>query len=258
MKRVIDFSKYSSIKIGPKIEVDVIEDEKIGDIFLVGGANNLLISPNPPKLAILSKKFDYIEILKDYIEIGGATKSGRIISFAKKNNIAGFEFLGKLPGTLGGLIQMNAGVKEYEIFNILEEVFIDNRWYKKSEIKYGYRYTDIKGVIKRARFKISFGFDNELLEKLNNLRKNQPKEPSAGSFFKNPQGEFAGKLIESVGLKGKRVGNMAWSNIHANFLINLGGGKFSEAMELINLAKDKVLERYGILLEEEVKILKQD
>jgi len=87
------------------------------------------------------------------------------------------------------------------------------------------------------------------------LRANQPKEPSAGSLFKNPEGDHAGRLIEAVGLKGMQIGGMAWSEVHANFLVNKGYGTFSEAMELINLAKQKVQSRFGIALQEEVKIL---
>ena len=125
MKRRIDFSRYSSIKIGPVTDVHLIERiEPLKDgSFLVGGANNLLISPDPKPLTMLSKKFDYIRHEKGRLTIGGATMSGRIFSFVKKYNIKNFEYLGKLPGTLGGLVYMNAGMKEDEIFNHLIKSF---------------------------------------------------------------------------------------------------------------------------------------
>ena len=106
-----------------------------------------------------------------------------------------------------------------------------------------------------ARFKIENGFDDKLLKDLLNLRTNQPKAPSAGSVFKNPPGDYAGRLIEAVGLKGVCKGGMEWSRIHANFLVNLGGGTFEDAAYLIRLAKEKVEDRFGIVLEEEIKIL---
>ncbi|WP_281951608.1 UDP-N-acetylmuramate dehydrogenase [Nitrosophilus kaiyonis] len=257
MKKIIDFKKYSSIKIGPKIEVEIIEeiDKKYEQYFLIGKANNILISNTPPKLATLSKKFDYIKIVNDELIIGAATPTGKVVSFCKKHNIGGFEFLSHLPGSIGGAIKMNAGVKEYEIKNILKWVRTYKGKIEKENINMQYRKTDIKNIIYEAGFKMENRFNEELRKKLINLRKNQPKEPSAGSIFKNPKENFAGRLIEEVGLKGKRVGNMAISNIHANFLVNLGNGTFEEAMELINMAKEKVLQKYGIKLEEEIIII---
>ena len=253
----IDFSKYSSIKIGPIIDVLVVEN---GDIFpnnhfLIGGANNLLVSPMPPPLMMLGKSFDYMEIKDDYLEVGCATKTGRLLSFAKKNNIANLEFIAKLPGTIGGMVAMNAGVKEYEIFNIIKEIEINGKWVKKEQIEYGYRFAKLGGIATRVRLDLEYGYSEELKEELLNLRANQPKEPSAGSFFKNPKGDYAGRLIEAVNLKGKRVGNMAFSKIHANFLVNLGNGTFEDAITLVELAKSKVFKEFGIELEEEVKIL---
>lgn len=253
----IDFSRYSSIKIGPKVDVLFIEE---GDLipkerFLIGGANNLLVSPSPPLLMVLSKDFDYIKFDGSYLEIGARTPTGKILSFAKKNDIANFEFLAKLPGFLGGAIAMNAGVKEYEIFNILDAIKIGNSWITPDNIDYGYRFAKLPGVVSSARFKITRGFNNSLLSRLLLLRKNQPNYPSAGSFFKNPKGDYAGRLIEAVGLKGYRVGNMGWSKLHANFLVNYGGGSFKEAKELIDLAKYEVYKKFGIRLEEEVKVL---
>ncbi len=256
-KKIIDFSRYSSIKIGSKVEVLMIEkgDSIPTDHFLVGGANNLLLSPTPPPLMMLSKDFDYCRIEGDFIEIGASTPTGKILSFAKKNNLAGFEFVAKLPGTLGGMIAMNAGVKSYEIFPLLHSIKIDREWVEADSIPHGYRFAKIDGVVMSARFPIKYGYRDSLRKELLKLRDNQPKEPSAGSAFKNPQGLYAGALIESVGLKGYRIGNMAWSKVHANFLVNLGGGTYDEAIELIELAKQKVFEKFSISLEEEIKII---
>jgi len=253
----IDFSKYSSIKIGPKVEVAIVENIKEikKDAFLIGGANNLLISNNPPPLMILGKSFDYIKIDGNFLTVGAAVKTGRLLSFVKKNNIANFEFIAKLPGTIGGMVAMNAGVKEYEVFNILQEIKIDGKWVKKEDIEYGYRYAKLGGIVTDIKFKLESGYKENLRLELIKLRENQPKEPSAGSFFKNPPGDYAGRLIEAVGLKGKRVGNMAWSSKHANFLVNLGGGTFNEAIELVNLAKEKVFDKFKIELKEEVKVI---
>ncbi len=255
--KTIDFSKYSSIKIGQATKVLIIEegDTIPTDRYLIGGANNLLVSPTPPPLMMLGKDFTTMEQRGGMLTIGTAMPTGRIVSYAKKYDIAGFEFCAKLPGTLGGMLAMNAGVKEYEIFNILHSVEIAGKWLLKDEIEHGYRFAKLGGIATRARFKIINGFDQELLDTLINLRSNQPKEASAGSAFKNPDGDYAGRLIEAVGLKGIREGDMQWSEVHANFLVNHGEGSFEDAKHLIDLAKVKVLEEFGIELKEEIQIL---
>jgi UDP-N-acetylmuramate dehydrogenase len=255
--KTIDFSKYSSIRIGQATQVLIIEKGDVipYDRYLIGGANNLLVSPTPPPLMMLSKDFATIEQEGDMLTIGAAMPTGRIVSYAKKNNIAGFEFFSKLPGTLGGMLAMNAGVKEYEIFNILHSIKVNGTWLLAKEIEHGYRFAKLGGVATHARFEKHEGFNQALLDDLLNLRSNQPYEPSAGSAFKNPQGDYAARLIEAVGLKGVRKGQMQWSSVHANFLVNLGGGTFEEAKSLIDLAKNEVLNRFGIQLVEEIKIL---
>jgi len=255
--KTIDFSKFSSIKVGQPTEVLMIErgDEIPNGRVIIGHANNLLVSPTPPSLMALSKDFSFIELDSNILTIGCATPTGKILSFAKKNNLAGFEFISKLPGSLGGMIAMNAGVKGYEIFNILDAIKIDNRWISKEDIEYGYRFAKLNSVVTEARFKVSSGFDKSLLEELINLRSNQPKTPSAGSAFKNPEGDYAGRLIDAVGLKGVKKGAMSWSKVHANFLVNYGGGVFEDAKYLIELAKSRVVEKFGIELIEEIKIL---
>ena len=255
--KTIDFSKYSSIKIGQPTEVLMLElDDKIpSDRYLIGGANNLLISPTPPALMMLSKDFATIEQEDDILIIGAAMPTGRILSYAKRHDITGFEFCSKLPGTLGGMLAMNAGVKEYEVFNILHSIKINGEWILIQDIEHGYRFANLGGIATHAKFKIKKGFDQALLDNLLNLRTNQPHEPSAGSAFKNPKGDYAGRLIESVGLKGKRKGDMQWSEIHANFLVNLGRGSFEDAKYLIDLAKEKIFKECGVTLQEEIKLL---
>jgi len=255
--KTIDFSKYSSIKVGQPTEVLMIEKNDVlpTNRYLIGGANNLLISPTPPPLMMLSKDFASITQEGDMLTIGAAMPTGRIVSYVKKHDIAGFEFCSKLPGTLGGMLAMNAGVKEYEIFNILHAIKIAGKWVLAEDIDHGYRFAHLKGIATHARFKIKKGFDAALLEHLLNLRSNQPHDPSAGSAFKNPPGDHAGRLIEAVGLKGIKKGSMQWSNIHANFLVNLGGGTFDEAKFLIDVAKKKVLATFDISLQEEIKVL---
>ncbi|MDO9305776.1 MAG: UDP-N-acetylmuramate dehydrogenase [Sulfuricurvum sp.] len=254
--KVIDFSKFSSIRIGPIVDAMLIENDVVplGHV-IVGSANNLLVSPTPPPLMMLSKQYDFIRVEGNRLIIGAATPGGRVVSFCKKNNIAHFEYLSKLPGTLGGMLKMNAGLKEYEIFNHLIAIRTQSGWKQKNEIEYGYRKTSINDVVFEAVFELEAGFSFERLELFAQMRSNQPNEASAGSCFKNPSNDYAGRLIEAVGLKGIRVGAMAFSEVHANFLVNYGGGDYEDALFLIKEAQKKVFEQFSIELQCEVVIL---
>jgi len=255
--KTIDFSKFSSIKVGVPIEILMLERDDVipKDRLIIGHANNLLVSSNPPPLMMLSKDFSFIKLEDEVLTVGCATPTGKLLSFAKKNDLAGFEFVSKLPGSIGGMLAMNAGVKSYEIFNILDAIKIEGEWVEKANIEHGYRFAKLGGVATEVRFKVTKGFSKELLDELVNLRANQPKTASAGSAFKNPEGDYAGRLIEEVGLKGVSRGAMQWSEVHANFLVNHGGGTFEEAKYLIDLVETKVFEKFGIVLQEEVQIL---
>lgn len=254
--KTIDFSKFSSIRIGPVVEVVLIENDVVpkGHTIL-GAANNVLVSPTPPPLMILSKEYDFIRLENDGLHIGAATPGGRVVSFCKKNDIAHFEYLSKLPGTLGGMLKMNAGLKEYEIFNHLIAIRTQSGWKQRNEIEYGYRKTSIDEVVFEAVFEVKNGYSHEQYEMFSQMRSNQPNDPSAGSCFKNPPGDYAGRLIEAVGLKGQRAGAMAFSEVHANFLVNTGGGTFEDALYLIREAQSRVKTVFAIELECEVVII---
>lgn len=254
--KTVDFSRFSSIRIGPVVEVALIENDVIPDHHtIIGSANNVLVSPAPPPLMMLSKEYDFIRLESDGLHIGAATPGGRVVSFCKKNDIAHFEYLSKLPGTLGGMLKMNAGLKEYEIFNHLIAIRTQSGWKRKEDIEYGYRKTSIDEVVFEALFEAAKGYSLERYEMFNQMRSNQPSDPSAGSCFKNPPGDYAGRLIEAVGLKGLKHGAMAFSEVHANFLVNLGGGTYKDALFLIDEAKKRVKETFEIDLQCEVILI---
>jgi len=222
---------------------------------IVGRGNNTLISNNPPPLAILGEKFDFIEESNGLLVVGAATSSGKLLTYCRKNDIAHFELLAKLPGNMGGLVTMNAGLKQWEIFNHLHSITTQDGVILKKDIVHSYRHTNIDGIIYEIAFHIEKGYDKKQQKLFNTMRDNQPNMPSAGSCFKNPPNNSAGFLIESVGLKGYEIGQMAFSSEHANFLINLGDGTFDEAMQLINLAQKKVKEKFAITLELEIEVV---
>ena len=238
-----------------KDEADFAEFESIRERGIIGGGNNLLISPAPPHLAMLGEEFDRISLSGDVLSIGAATKSGKIYNFAKKQNIGGFEFLRNIPGTLGGLIKMNAGLAGASISDSLLAVRLTRGWVERERISFGYRRSGIEEPILGAEFKISRGFDVSLAADFAAKRANQPKGASFGSCFKNPPNDAAGRLIEAAGLKGRAIGGAKFSEQHANFIINFGGASFEDVIALINLAQSRVFEEFGIKLETEVVVL---
>jgi UDP-N-acetylmuramate dehydrogenase len=253
---LIDFSKYSSIKIGPVVDVKVINEPLDYDgEFIIGGAYNLLVSPMPKKIAILSDRFKYIKRDDNRLIVGAKTTTASLYRYTKENNIGGFEFLSKLPGTVGGAVKMNAGLKNYEIFNNILSLKTTNREHSKDTINYKYRYTDIDLPICEITFDINSEFNLELLNTFTQMRSNQPKEPSAGSCFKNPPNNFAGKLLEDVGMRGFRLGNIGFSDIHSNFLVNYKDASFEDAIASITIAQERVMKETGIFLALEIVIV---
>ncbi|MDR2905953.1 MAG: UDP-N-acetylmuramate dehydrogenase [Helicobacteraceae bacterium] len=253
----INFEKYSSIKIGGEAEVVEIRDRSFEPrgFFVIGAACNLLVSPNPPPLAILSREFDYLRYDGELLVVGGACKSGKIVSLCRSRDLGGMEFLRGLPGSLGGLIAMNAGLKGREIFDRLKWADFGFGRVLADEIARGYRFAKLPGVVFEAAFELDRGYDRGLEAEFDAVRSRHPKEPSAGSCFKNPPNGFAGRLIEAAGLKGFAIGGAAFSEIHANFLVNKGGATFDDAISLIELARERVLSEFGITLELEIKVL---
>lgn len=257
---IIDFAKYSSVRIGKPFEVEVIDEKVEFKGFIIGGANNLLISPKPKTLGILGKKFDFINILEQkaefmILEIGCATKSSAIHRFCKEHNLEGFEFLRKIPGLLGGLLKMNAGLKDENISKNLLSVTLAKNELLREQIAFDYRFCPINEVMFSTKFKLNFGFDSKKDEFLKMARDNQPHGASFGSIFKNPKGDYAGRLIEAVGLKGFVKGGAMISDKHANFLINTKNATFDDAIFLIELAEKRIFNEFGIKLEREVIVI---
>lgn len=251
----LDFSRYSSIKIGPKSDVLVINE--IGDYpeyQILGRANNVLVSPNHPKFAILGEEFDYIRKEGDLLYVGCATTSGKLLTYTRNNDIANLEFLAKLPGNMGGLVKMNAGLKSWEVFNYIHSIKTKDGYIKKEDVEYSYRHTKLDTIVYEVVFNISYGFSKDKLKEFNKMRDNQPHMPSAGSCFINPKGDYAGRLIEAIGLKGFEKGDMSFSKDHANFLVNNGAGTYEDAVYLIDLAKSKIKEQFNIDIKAEVII----
>lgn len=271
-----NIKNYSYIKIGGEFKKLIIIEKKeelkeLEDIFIknnfiiFGKGSNILFSDEKmDKTAIYLKGLKKIkEVSANIVEVESGILTSELIGYMREYNFSGIEELAGIPGTIGGMLVMNAGANGKEIFDVVEEVeMFDtlNRKFinlKKKDIDFGYRYTNLSNdkIITSVRIRLEKGFKNSVVENVLKKRaEKQPLEyPNLGSIFKNPNGDYAARLIEGSGLKGFRIGDVQISNKHANFIVNLGNGKYKDMIFLIDIIKSKVKDKFNIELEEEIK-----
>ncbi len=255
-------------------------DELGGNVFVLGAGSNLLVSDEDVGLTLLKplcKKPPCIikeDKGKVWITVGSGVRLPRFLGACAKLGLSGIEGLCGIPGTVGGAIAMNAGSFGHETCANIASLKIYSPHtgviqIKPEDFSYGYRkfcITSLQAVkswffIVEATFILTQTDMNGIKKRmfLDFLEK-KSKQPirawSAGCVFKNPApNQAAGMLLEQCGFKGKRLGGMSFSSLHANFLINEGKGSATAAFELIEEAKLRVKERFALELETEVKIL---
>ena len=243
------------------------------NIFLLGNGTNTLINDGNLDISFLSlkrlknitveeKKGDY-----DLVRVEAGLDLDDLIDFMEKNNYSGLENITGIPGSVGGLVNMNGGAYGTEIFDCIEEVEVCKNdgeivKIKTTDLNFKYRTTEIKEnkwIVVSALFKFDFGFDKATSEDKREQRKTKhPLDlPNLGSTFKNPEGTFAAKLISDAGLKGYRVGDVEISPKHPNFVTNLGNATFNDIISVIEHVKEVVFEKFGVKLETEIIILKK-
>ena len=247
--------------------------QKKEKIFILGAGSNTLISDNLFNGAVikLSKNFNNISLLGEDILIAGSAVLDKALSdFAIKNELSGFEFLSCIPGTVGGGIKMNAGCFGREFKDILISIqAIDQMGnvitIPSKDIRFEYRKNNLPDdlIFLSASFKGKKGNREDIVNKTNELKsekdKNQPTRiKTSGSTFKNPILQTKKKvwelIKESVPLD-KKFGDACISDKHCNFFVNTGNASFQDMKKLIDYVSKKVLEKTGISLEKEIKIL---
>jgi UDP-N-acetylmuramate dehydrogenase len=201
--------------------------------------------------------------------LGAGAPSVRLLQVARNERCVGVAWVAGIPGTIGGLVAMNAGTKTGCMADHVLAVEVASadglRWIDAPELRMAYRRCELPAgsVLVRARCRVRRGTEAELrvearnaADDLEKRRLTQPlTQPNSGSVFMNPPGDFAGRLIEAVGLKGQRQGGAQISERHANFIVNLGNAKAADVVELIALARRTVREQYAIELHPEVKLV---
>ena len=240
-----------------------------GPKLVLGGGSNVLISDRGfPGTVLFSGCLDGIEALGEnrYRVEGGVALDRLVREVLIANNFEGTGGLTGIPGSVGGAIFMNAGTVNGTICQLMESVDVleagDPQHIAMDESLYGYRgqrFCAPGGLILGGIFRFREAEKDQQTiydHYIERRREKQPQGNSCGSVFKNPEDNHAGQLIEACGLKGTRRGGAAISDLHANFIVNEGGATCADILELIELCKRTVLERHGIQLEEEVKIIR--
>ena len=237
--------------------------------FCLGAGTNLLVSDRGMRGLVvrLGDGFGKIKIDGTKVVAGAAAAFGTLVQVAIDRSLEGLEFGEGIPGTVGGGLVMNAGAFGGEIAKVVTLVHGVTEAGEaialtRDEVKFAYRRTELPAhfVITRVDFELARGDRAQLMARVAELKarraSRQPRGvPNAGSIFKNPPGNFAGKLLEGAGLKGTRLGGAAFSDQHANFIVNLGGAQAAEVRALIDMARIKVREQSGVWLEPEVKLV---
>ncbi len=209
-----------------------------------------------------------------FIEASSSTSKQKFLAYCLRQGYSGAEFLAGIPGNIGGGIAMNAGTQLSDFSSITEKVCIltskgEFKELDKKDVGFDYRDTELVGgdIILKGLFKLEKKNLNQIQKTVKELirKRNETQpvtKPNCGCIFKNPiingKRESAGKLIDQAGLKNIQIGQALISEKHANFIINVGEAKSSDILKLIFLVKEKVVEKFGVQLEEEVRIWNSD
>lgn len=278
--------KYTTFKVGGPAEClikidnetdlkEILEFAKINNIHvtILGNGSNVIVLDSGIKGITLMIKIEKLEIENSTsnavkIKLGAGERIAKIGRIFLKEGIAGFEEISGIPGTVGGATRMNAGAHGKEMKDIITKVkCLDmdgkEKIFSNDEMEFGYRTSKLKNekyVITEIEIELTKGDTKEIKEKmdeyLNYRKEKQPIEyPSAGSTFKRGEDFITAKLIDEAGLKGLNVGDAEVSDKHAGFIINKGNATAKDILDLIEIVKEKIYEKYQKKIELEIEII---
>lgn len=280
----VEMKDYTSFKAGGKANKMVIcerEDEVIETLreikeknekyIMLGNGSNTLVKDSGFSGTVIKLGDSFSKIIRtgNNLVCGGNTLMSVVAKYALKEGLTGFEFASGIPGSIGGAFFMNAGAYGGEIKDIAKSAKIishDTLEFKEvglSDMGLSYRHSAFQengDIILSVEISLEEGNKSEIESTMKDLAKKrnskQPVQfPSAGSFFKRPEGHFAGKLIQDSGMKGVSVGGAQVSELHSGFIVNKGNATATDIIQLMELVQKKVYEKFGVNLEPEVRII---
>lgn len=240
-------------------------------ICLIGRGSNLLAPDEGlPGITVVTTRLNGLEWDDQRVKVEAGYSLIRLAQEAGERGLSGLEFACGIPGTLGGAVIMNAGAHGGQISNLLTKVRVLTKAgeiveFKRDQLYFAYRHCSLrdKAWVLEAEISLLQGEKKEILEAMKaNLKKradNQPLNmPNAGSVFRNPEGDSAGRLIELAGWKGQSIGGAMVSEKHANFIVNTGEAKAQDILKLIQKIREDIKSKYKVELIPEVRILSAD
>lgn len=246
----------------------ILAAEEVSWVVLGRGSNVLASDAGYRGCVIrLGREFTRIKVDATLITAGAAVQLGKLVNLSLSKELAGLECCTGIPGTVGGAVTMNAGSRHNWVGAVVRDVVTylpgtGMRRHQGSDIEWGYRWSSLPGneIILEATFELRPSARRTIAAEMNSQqihrKTSQPLGAyCCGSVFMNPDDRSAGELIESCGLKGTRVGGACISQKHANFVINEGTATAADVLELIILMRDSVLDRFGVSLIPEVRLL---
>lgn len=280
----VEMKDYTSFKAGGKANKMVIcerEDEVIETLreikeknekyIMLGNGSNTLVKDSGFSGTVIKLGDSFSKIIRtgNNLVCGGNTLMSVVAKYALREGLTGFEFASGIPGSIGGAFFMNAGAYGGEIKDIAKSAKIISRDTLElkevglSDMGLSYRHSVFQengDIILSVEISLEEGNKSEIESTMKDLAKKrnskQPVQfPSAGSFFKRPEGHFAGKLIQDSGMKGVSVGGAQVSELHSGFIINKGNATATDIIQLMELVQKKVYEKFGVSLEPEVRII---
>jgi UDP-N-acetylmuramate dehydrogenase len=239
--------------------------------FILGLGTNLLVQDAGIRAVAISLEqgFSQVECIdpSGRVKAGAGLRLSRLLRFCLQQSLSGLEFIAGIPGSVGGALRMNAGTHAGEMADVCEAVHLllsDGALVRlaRAQLPFSYRRLELPpaSVVVEAEFLLTPSSREQIRQRIRSLlvvrKEKQPwRLPSAGSVFKNPPGDFAGRLIEAVGLKGVRIGDAQISSKHANFIVNRGQARSRDILALIQLAQEKVSHEFGVQLELEIEVV---
>ncbi len=279
-------ARYTSMKIGGPADyfIEVADDAALASLlallhrhekkfYVLGNGSNVLISDRGVRGSVIHLAGDFKQIEWHdegnaiVVRVGAAYAVTQLVRAAARKGFSRLEFAEGIPGTVGGALFMNAGAYGSEFEKIVDTVEAmsaagQSVQYRRGDMKFSYRDSHLPAgtVVTRVHLRLRKGetseVDSKVRELLGKRKSSQPSGfPNSGSMFRNPPGDYAGRLIEVAGLKGKRIGQAQIAERHANFIVNLGGAKAEDVRQLMDLAQAQVLRQFGVKLDPEVKLL---
>jgi UDP-N-acetylmuramate dehydrogenase len=279
-------ARYTSMKIGGPADyfIEAQTDAALASLLrllnqqamnfcLLGNGSNVLISDRGVRGVVirLAGEFKKIQWAEDgervHVNVGAAYAVTQLVREAARKGFACLEFAEGIPGSVGGALFMNAGAYGSEFEKVVDQVEgVTSQGkpicFSRDEMTFSYRDSHLPPgtIVTRVRMQLhkaeSIEVGSKLQELVSRRKSSQPSGyPNSGSMFRNPPGDFAGRLIEAAGLKGKRIGQSQISERHANFIVNLGGAKAADVLQLTEQAQAEVRNRFGVELVLEVKLL---